>query len=135
MGNGLGSHGMSHAEYIGGVDGFENVLGRDFELLGAEDAQSLGLRVISDMGLVGCLLVAWFVWRFRPRGHGDVDVMCMAMCLYFFGKLLRGGHYFGTEQYFFVVFYAIHGEPVAGTFRLFGRRWKLHLANAASIAD
>ena len=107
MGNGLGSHGISYDQYSGNLEGIEQFSNSIFDRLNAEDANSLGLRVLSDMGIVGACLVLWCIWRYRPRGQTELDFMNQAIWLYFFLKLLRAGHYFSNEQFFFIVFYGV----------------------------
>jgi hypothetical protein len=106
MGNGFNSHGESFERYIGSIDtlGFE---GTDYEEYNSEDACSLGIRVASDFGLLGISLMFWFIWRHRPRGRSELDVMRMAIWLYFFTKIVRGGVYFQNEQFFYICFYAL----------------------------
>jgi hypothetical protein len=106
LGNGFNSHGESFLRYIGSIDtlGFE---GTDYEDYNSEDACSLGIRVASDFGLLGIFLMFGFIWRLRPRGHSELDVMRTAIWLYFFTKIVRGGVYFQNEQYFYICFYAL----------------------------
>jgi hypothetical protein len=107
MGNGLGSHGISYDQYSGNLEGIEQYSNSIFDRLNAEDANSLGLRVLSEMGMVGAFLVLWCIWRYRPKGRTELDFMTQAIWLYFFLKLLRAGHYFSNEQFFFIVFYGL----------------------------
>jgi hypothetical protein len=106
LGNGFNSHGESFTRYIGGIDtlGFE---GTEYEVYNAEDACSLGIRVASDFGLSGIFLMFWFIWRYRPRGNSELDVMRTAIWLYFFTKIVRGGVYFQEEVFFYICFYAL----------------------------
>lgn len=106
FGNGLGSHPLSYKKYIGDVTGYEFFAGSG-EGLNATDANSLALRVLSDMGLVGFAMVLWFLWKYRPTGDSELDTMSKGIWLYFFLRLLRGGQYFLNEQYFFTLFYVL----------------------------
>lgn len=112
LGNGLGSHGVSYRRYIGDVQGADSFEDPAYESINAEDANSLATRLLSDMGILGGILAVWFIWRYRPKGDTEVDGMSKAIWLYLFIKLLRGGHYFSNEQYFFIIFYAL-GNTVA----------------------
>ena len=74
-GNGLGSHLLSHQAYIGDVPGvakFEEMVLHDrytMDQLNAADANSLLLRLFSETGVLGVILVAIFIVRRRaPRG-------------------------------------------------------------------
>jgi hypothetical protein len=123
LGNGLGSHGLSYEKYIGYVQGVEDFAGTVGEGLNAEDANSLGSRILSDMGLLGGALTIAFIWRYRPRGKSEQAAMSKGIWLYFFLKLLRGGQYFSNEQYFFIIFYvlnhlAIRRAVVLNSYRL-----------------
>jgi hypothetical protein len=106
LGNGFNSHGESFTRYIGSIEtfGFE---GTEYAEYNSEDACSLGIRVASDFGLLGIFLMFWFIWRFRPMGNSELDVMRTAIWLYFFTKIVRGGVYFQNEQYFYICFYAL----------------------------
>jgi len=108
LGNGLGSHGLSYEKYIGQVQGVDEFMGSVGEGLNAADANSLATRVLSDMGTMGGLFVVWFLWKYRPRGDSDFEMMSKAIWVYFFVKLLRGGQYFSNEQYFFIVLYVLN---------------------------
>ncbi len=108
LGNGLGSHGESYEKFIGNVQGGDDFTGTAGEGLNAEDANSLATRTLSDMGLMGGVLVTWFIWRYRPRTNSESDTTSRAIWLYFFLKLLRGGQYFSNEQYFFIIYYVMN---------------------------
>jgi len=106
MGDGFNSHGESFMRYVGSLD-IGGFAGTQFEDLNSEDACSLGIRVASDFGLLGIFLMIGFIWRFRPKGNSELDVMRTAIWLYFFTKIIRGGTYFETQQYFYICFYAL----------------------------
>jgi len=106
VGSGLGSHELSHEKYIYSIKGIEGF--KDQIELNAKDAGSLALRVMSDLGLIGLFLVAYFlVMNYcGDRKHPQIMYISKALLLYFFCKLLREGHYFSPEMYFFVFAYA-----------------------------
>jgi hypothetical protein len=101
LGRGLGSHILSHSLYIGNIEG----LWEDYIDLNAKDANSLMLRVFSDLGLIGFILVMWFLIKNFVRGFSVEGKISKAILIYFFCKLLREGHYFSPEMYFFVFAY------------------------------
>lgn len=108
LGNGIGSHGESFKTYIDqlSIDDYEE---GKAEFTNYEDASSMGIRTLSDMGISGALLIVWFIWRFRPNSNtDDLDIIARAIWVYFFMKIIRGGTYFEDEQYFFVVIYALN---------------------------
>jgi len=117
-GNGLGSHLLSHNVYIGDVPGVAAFEKMDFrgqatmEQLNAADANSLLLRLLSETGLAGLLAVGLFIAHYRaPRG-GERAAINSAILVYFFAKLLRAGHYFPPEEFFFVFAYCLTGPVV-----------------------
>ncbi|MFD2873853.1 hypothetical protein ACFS5N_15335 [Mucilaginibacter ximonensis] len=104
-GNGLGSHKLSHQKYIGDLTGNETF--DELQDLNAEDANSLLLRVLSDLGLVGAFFVFRFIGKFYLK-QDDWYILSRAVLIYFFYKLFREGHYFSPEMYFFVFMYYFH---------------------------
>lgn len=108
LGNGIGSHGESFRTYFGELSVGDYEHGKA-DMTNAEDASSMGIRTLSDMGVSGALLLLWFIWRFRPTGNDDdLDIIGRGIWIYFFVKILRGGTYFEDEQFFFVCIYALH---------------------------
>lgn len=102
IGHGVGSHPISTKKYIKDV-----IVGANLEDMGItsaneEDANSLLLRVMSEFGLIGLFMIAYFVIRFYTK---DSDYISVSILLYFLYKLLREGHYFSPEMYFFVIAY------------------------------
>jgi hypothetical protein len=117
-GNGLGSHLLSHNAYIADVPGvaaFENMMLRGqttMDQLNAADANSLLLRLLSETGIAGVLAVGLFIGRYKARHGGERAAINSAVLIYVFAKLLRGGHYFTPEEFFFVFAYCLTGARV-----------------------
>jgi hypothetical protein len=109
LGNGLGSHIMSNEQYIGSVPG-QDLVDAAGGRSGAnrEDASSLTLRSLSEMGLVGFLGILWFIQHFRVDGASYRAVISCAILTTFFQKILRGGGYSSPEQFFFVMVYMLN---------------------------
>jgi hypothetical protein len=118
-GNGLGSHLLSHNAMILDVPGvamFESMILHDkktMDQLNAADANSLLLRLLSETGIAGVAGVLFFLFRFRSPEPGEARAIHRAVLVYFFAKLLRAGHYFSPEQYFFVFAYCLTGARSA----------------------
>ena len=121
LGNGLGSHSLSNRRYIEDVPGEELV-----EAAGAnaganvQDASSLALRSLSEMGLVGFLGIFWFIRYFRVDGTGYRHAISSAILTVFFQKILRNGGYSSPEQCFFIIVYMLNSaqfrhEAIAST--------------------
>ncbi len=105
LGSGLGSHELSHQKFVYDLSGVHDYL--PFLHINAKDAASLFLRVMSDFGLVGLALLAYFIVSNYLPAPDEPDkvyfhLISKAILLYFFCKLLREGHYFSPEMYFFV---------------------------------
>jgi hypothetical protein len=106
LGNGLGSHVLSNQRYIEDVPG-EDLIEASGWPAGAnqQDAASLTLRSISELGLTGFLGILWFILRNRVSGKDDAAAISAAILTVFFQKLLRGGGYSNPEQFFFITMY------------------------------
>jgi hypothetical protein len=68
------------------------------------------------MGVLGLLLALAVVFRYRVGGPGTAASVSNGILVYFFVKLLRAGHYFSPEQFFFIVGYCLNGARTAGLF-------------------
>jgi hypothetical protein len=108
LGNGLGSHSISHATYVSQVPGYEIVASRGDQDLQADDSGSLLLRVLSDLGLVGISVVLIFLVHFYVGGASMNSDICRAILVCFFVKLIRDGTYFNPEQFFFIYIYILN---------------------------
>jgi len=108
FGSGLGSHQLSHDKYISKLAGIENF--DQYLNLNSNDANSLLLRVISDLGLTGTVLVFIFLLKHYSRKTDTDSIITKGIFLYFFCKLLREGHYFSPEMYFFVFLYYFNAK-------------------------
>lgn len=109
LGNGLGSHPISHARYLDEIPGVREFVEVNIEQMNIYDASSLALRVLSELGILGLFGILVFIWRFRVPGNGGrYAQISNAILLYFFLKLLRSGHYFGPEQFFFILIYVLN---------------------------
>jgi hypothetical protein len=104
LGHGIGSHPISHDKYIYGLTGVESfTTSTEFEF-NKEDANSLLLRILSEMGILGAIGVFYFLIKNYTAKDGFYQIS-RALILYFIYKLLREGHYFSPEMYFFVFTY------------------------------
>ncbi len=126
LGNGLGSHILSNKAFIQDVPGVDLIEAAGWDSgANVEDASSLTLRVLSELGLMGFVGVLWFIVHFRSTGSGDRAAICGAILTVFLQKLLRGGGYSNPEQFFFIMVYMLN-------YRQFkqeaGKATALHLA-------
>ncbi len=114
IGNGLGSHVVSHERIIGDLPGIEAVP-EEWATINATEAGSLSLRLLSEQGVLGVCLVLWFIVRFHAGWRGRHSIVSNALLTCFFLKLVRGGMYFGPEQFFFVLVYLLNYRSYQAT--------------------
>lgn len=103
IGRGLGSHILSREIFLNKIDGIEGF--DQYITLNAKDANSLFARVTSDLGLIGIFFVLLFMKRNYVNGYSINGIISKSILGYFICKLIRDGHYFSPEMYFFVFFY------------------------------
>lgn len=108
IGNGLGSHFVSHARFIGNVPGVESHIGDEWADTNATEADSLTLRSLSELGILGFSGLLIFLLCFHTGGTGSAAAISNAILVCFFLKLIRDGNYFGPEQFFFIFIYILN---------------------------
>ncbi|MGL1902340.1 MAG: O-antigen ligase family protein [Fibrobacterales bacterium] len=107
IGHGLGSHETSYYKHINKLHGV-NKDNKIFFGINAADANSLFLRVLSDFGLFGILCVFFYIIYYYSKKDlkNQIPNIISNSCLVYFSlKLLREGHYFSPEMYFFFFMY------------------------------
>lgn len=106
FGCGLGSHPISYAKFIRSnlAVGFWQ---KDLPEANKMDAGSLLFRLISETGLLGTLIVFYFVLRFRlyRKNNESLYIINTAIFVLFILQFLRQGHYFYNGLFFFVWMY------------------------------
>ena len=107
LGNGIGSHALSHARYLREVSGVD-ALDEEWLKTNSTDAASMTLRALSELGIVGYGGILWFLVHFHVRGSGRHAAISNAILVSFFLKLIRIGLYFPPEQFFFISIYVIN---------------------------
>jgi len=98
IGKGIGSHPISHDKFIESIPGYEYVFERKNHKLNSLDANSLLLRVLSELGIIGILGLVFFIVKFRLKKIDNIyGIISNACLIYFILKLFREGHYFSPE--------------------------------------
>lgn len=118
LGGGLGSHEQSHYTFFDSIPGVrDNRHAENLLRLNCKDAASLASRIVSELGIPGVVFATLFLFRYRATNNA----MNTGVFVYLLLKLLRDGHYFTPEFYFFVMVYILTGiatgekhEKVAG---------------------
>jgi len=106
IGTGLGSFAHRHDYYVKELNIPEFLYIIKLEDLNREDANSLCLRVLSDFGVFGILFMVIFVFL-GLKAHftnysSEKKTICIGFFIYFLLKLIRMGHYFTEEMFFFL---------------------------------
>ncbi|MFH1309482.1 MAG: O-antigen ligase family protein [Candidatus Omnitrophota bacterium] len=105
FGAGLGSHEENYYKYIGEVVNVDKV--KDF--VNVKDSGSLFLRLLSETGFLGVLVIFIFVFKFYLKRRSDpTEYLWMinnAVATIFFMRLVRNGHYFNEGFFFFIWMY------------------------------
>ena len=109
FGSGLGSRELTYHTY------FDKVVGSTHHrLMNIKDANSLFLRVTTELGLFGLTLVIIFISRFyvkRKEGASSyLWLISNSVLALFVIRFLRSGHYFNNGMFFFVWLYYFAGE-------------------------
>lgn len=108
FGYGIGGHAVAHERYIEDLPGAEAM--GDLMNLNAPDANSLLLRTISELGLAGVGIIAFFIIKCWTPGDSIYSTVSVAIFVYFCLVLLRAGQWFNSEIYFFVWSYVLVKE-------------------------
>jgi len=106
LGTGIGSFAYQHDVYIKdlSVPDYAEIYGT--KNLNKEDANSMFLRILSDFGFIGLFAIGAFIFIGGYVLIKDYDsekkTICIGVFIYFLLKLLRMGHYFPEEMFFFL---------------------------------
>ena len=99
IGTGLGTNSQSFQNAF--LSFYSRTDNYAFLNLNADDAYSLGIRLFSEMGVIGLLLYLWFVIRhFNRYNYLNICVLSIIIAYFF-----RGGSYFSYGIIFFHFFY------------------------------
>lgn len=102
FGSGLGSHEENYDKYIDSLVDTSKIHIR----LNSKDANSLFLRVLSELGILGLMVVLWFIVRFKVNDNGSYEgKISDAILVLFILRLLRQGHYFCDGFWFYIILY------------------------------
>jgi len=106
FGTGIGSFAYQHDDYIKDLKVPRYFEESGLKNLNREDANSMFFRMLSDLGLFGLLLIGIFLFLgimvFSKNLNPEKKTICVGVFIYFLLKLLRMGHYFPEEMFFFL---------------------------------
>lgn len=124
LGEGLGSISLVNKRYVDDLPGM-SLLPDDMRYIAAGDGGSLFYRLAGETGLVGLTLAFGFLWYCYPQNsNAERQQTAMAILLYSFARLLRGGSYLAPEELILFTAYALNGSHVLHEIRRrIGLRW------------
>jgi hypothetical protein len=101
VGGGLGSHPLNYDKYIEDIQGAKQWL-RANVYLGRLDANSLGIRILSELGFIGFALIVFFFFQtFRGINENNLRVV-YSIYIYLFLVLIRSGTYGSLDLFLFI---------------------------------
>lgn len=119
-GTGLGSYPLIHSRYVMDIEGIEYMFrnGNDYWTINSKDAGSLLFRIIGEHGLIGLLILFFFLYLNRKNLNSEKKILSNAILIYILLKLLREGHYFSPDIWFFLtMFYFVPKHEIKKTFK------------------
>lgn len=108
IGTGVGSYEFAHSKYLMSLDGIGYMKtnnGGKFISLNKDDANSLFLRFTAENGAMGVFIIFFFLIANRKGLNKQSRMISNAVLVYILLKLLREGHYFPPEMWFFFTLY------------------------------
>lgn len=113
FGSGLGSHYHMHTEvYLKLLRPPPYLITLKLEKTNAADAASLSLRLISELGIFGIILIIYLLFLCVKSFNSNKFYFAQGIAIYLLLKLLRDGHYFPPELYFFIwmIYYILNDK-------------------------
>lgn len=103
FGTGIGSHLYMHTNVYGKeMRAPEYLIKQKLHTTNATDANSMLTRILSELGLIGLLIIIGaFFYMFKTFSSKELH-FAQGIVIYIILKLIRDGHYFPPEFYFFV---------------------------------
>ena len=102
LGNGLGSHSKSHEKYFSSIPGSGPWSEAGLDWMNKSDANSLGIRIASEFGIIGIMLVALFLWRNLKNVNYENRGIIIGAFIYLILVIIRSGNYVAADLYFFI---------------------------------
>ncbi|NVJ89812.1 MAG: O-antigen ligase family protein [Flavobacteriaceae bacterium] len=105
LGTGLGSYKHEYEKVYPKLSPPQYLVKQNLSKINKLDANSLFLRLLADLGVFAILLILYFTYRSYKVFKNDKKVAEQGTFFYLIIKLLREGHYFPPEFYFFVLIF------------------------------
>jgi len=105
FGSGLGAYPYEYDKYYGLMKPPEYLVKLKLSKINRTDASSLFLRMLGDLGFFALIIVLYFIYRGVKVFSVDKKVIEQGSFFYLIIKLIREGHYFPPEFYFFLIIF------------------------------
>lgn len=105
LGTGAGSYQIQYDKYKEAV--FKDRVSMAYDL-NREDGNSLFIRIVVEFGILGILLFCFFIYRFFVKEKNIYGSISCAILVLILLRLIRCGHYFQGETFFFIVLYVLN---------------------------
>ncbi|MFY7670606.1 hypothetical protein ACOSP6_05915 [Tenacibaculum sp. MEBiC06402] len=105
LGTGLGSYHHEYDKYYSELSPPEYLIQLKQSKINRTDANSLFLRMVADFGLFSLLFFGYFFYRLLRVFSDENKVKEQSTSFYLMVKLIREGHYFPPEFYFFLLIF------------------------------
>ncbi|WP_405611271.1 O-antigen ligase family protein [Polaribacter sp. Asnod1-A03] len=105
LGAGLGSYRHEYEKYFSKMTPPPYLISLNFSKINKTDANSLFLRMIADLGIFSFLFFTYFIYRSFKLFKSDKKIEQQSVFFYLTLKLIREGHYFPPEFYFFLLIF------------------------------
>lgn len=105
FGAGLGSYRHEYDKYYSELKPPPYLITQNLSKINRTDANSLFLRMIGDIGIFALLIIFYFLYRSYKIFKDDERIHQQGVFFYLILKLIREGHYFPPEFYFFLLIF------------------------------
>jgi hypothetical protein len=102
LGTGIGSYPHQYDKNYSKMSPPKYLIDLKQSKINRTDANSLFLRMLSDLGIFAILIFIYFFYRSFKLFSKDTKIIAQSTFFYLLIKLIREGHYFPPEFYFFL---------------------------------
>lgn len=105
LGAGLGSYRYEYEKYYPEMKPPPYLINLNHSKINRTDANSLFLRLVADLGVFAFLMILYFLYRSSKLFKSENKIIQQSTFFYLVLKLIREGHYFPPEFYFFLLIF------------------------------